>query len=119
MRSVFVPNINQRNRIPAQVIDEAIRQIVVQFAPQKIILFGSYARQQPRAESDVDLLVIMETSLTEREQAIHILQNIVYHFGLDLLVRTPENLKRRLEMGDPFLREVMSEGVTVYERIDG
>ena len=117
MSTVYVPNINQRKRIPEQAIDAVIRQIVRQFTPEKIILFGSYARQQPRAESDVDLLVIMETSLSEREQAIRILQTITYHFGLDLLVRTPANLQRRLELGDPFLQEIMNEGVTVYERM--
>jgi predicted nucleotidyltransferase len=116
MSTVYVPNINQRLRIPAQAIDDVVRQIVGKFKPQKIILFGSYARRQPRPESDVDLLVIMDTPLTETEQAVLILQNIQYHFGLDLLVRTPNNLMRRLELGDPFLHEIITEGKTLYER---
>lgn len=84
-----------------------------------IILFGSYARRQPRPESDVDLLVVMDTFLTETEQAVRILQAIEYHFGLDLLVRTPDNLAYRLELGDPFLREIITEGTVIYERVDG
>ena len=118
MSTLHVPSINQRHRIPAKAIDDVARQIVEKFEPQKIILFGSYARQRPRAESDVDLLVIMDTSLSETEQAVRILQNIEYHFGLDLLVRTPENLARRLELGDPFLQEIMTEGIVIYERAD-
>ena len=116
---MHVPNINQRRRIPAQAIDDVVRQIVEQFKVQKIILFGSYARRLPRPESDVDLLVVMDTFLTETEQAVRILQAIDYHFGLDLLVRTPDNLTRRLELGDPFLREIITEGKVVYERVDG
>ncbi|MEJ2746855.1 MAG: nucleotidyltransferase domain-containing protein [Anaerolineae bacterium] len=119
MSTIRVPNINQRRRIPAQAIDDVVYQIVEKFKPQKIILFGSYARQQPRPESDVDLLVLMDTFLTETEQAVRILQAIEYHFGLDLLVRTPDNLAHRLELGDSFLREIIAEGTVVYERVDG
>jgi hypothetical protein len=60
----------------------------------------------------------METSLPETEQAVQILQNIEYHFGLDLLVRTPKNLARRLELGDHFLQDIMTEGIVIYERVD-
>lgn len=119
MSTVHVPNINQRHRIPAQAIDDVARQIIEKFKPQKIFLFGSYARRQPRPESDVDLLVVMDTSLTETEQAVRILQAIEYHFGLDLLVRTPDNLAHRLELGDHFLREIIAEGAVIYERVDG
>ena len=115
MNTTHVPNINQRSRIPTQAIDNVVHQIARKFELQKIILFGSYARHQPRPESDVDLLVVMDTSLTETEQAVHILQNIEYHFGLDLLVRTPDNLARRLELGDPFLQEIIAEGRVIYE----
>ncbi|NKQ36916.1 MAG: nucleotidyltransferase domain-containing protein [Chloroflexi bacterium] len=118
MSTIPILDINRRQRIPDAAIDDVVRQITEQFKPQKIILFGSYARQRPRPESDVDLLVIMDTPLTETEQAVRILQATNYHFGLDLLVRKPDNLNRRLELGDPFLQEIMREGLVVYERID-
>lgn len=110
------PTIDQRRRIPRRAIDEVVRQIVDGFQPKQIILFGSYGCGRPRPESDVDVLVVMETSLRETEQAIRICQAIEYHFGLDLIVRTPETLARRLELGDPFLHEVVSRGQVLYER---
>jgi uncharacterized protein len=119
MSAIHVPDINQRRRIPAQAIDDVVQQIAQRFAPHKIVLFGSYARHQPRPESDVDLLVIMDTPLTETEQSVRILQSIEYHFGLDLLVRKPDNLSRRLALGDSFLQEIMATGRTVYERANG
>ena len=118
MSTRHLPNINQRDRIPAGAIDDVVRQIIEKFEPRTIILFGSYARQEPKAASDVDLLVIIETTLPETEQAVQILQNIEYHFGLDLLVRTPANLAHRLSLGDPFLQDIMNEGVVIYERVD-
>jgi len=113
-----VLDINRRRRIPDEAIDSVVRQIAEKFQPQKIILFGSYARQRPLPESDVDLLVIMNTPLTETEQSVRILQAVNYHFGLDLLVRKPGNLARRLQSGDSFLQEITAEGVVVYERVN-
>jgi hypothetical protein len=60
----------------------------------------------------------METQLREVEQAIRISQGIDYRFRLDLIVRTPQRLKERLEMGDWFLRDVVKEGKVVYESRD-
>ena len=111
--------LNVRQRIPQQAIDTTVRQIVEQFQPQRIILFGSYAYGQPRPESDVDLLVVMDTPLRETEQAVRICQRIEYHFGLDLIVRTPATLAQRLTLGDPFLREIIDKGMVLYERTDG
>ena len=114
-----VPPLNVRERIPPNAIEHTVRQIVEQFRPERIILFGSYAYGQPRPDSDVDLLVVMETPLKEIEQAVRICQAIDYHYGLDLIVRTPATLARRLALGDPFLREVIEKGKVVYERPDG
>jgi uncharacterized protein len=111
--------VNQRKRIPQSAIKAVVRQIAEQFRPQQIILFGSYAYGQPRPESDVDLLVVMETPLKETEQAIQICEAIDYHFGLDLIVRKPATLSKRLALGDFFLREIMTTGHVLYERTDG
>jgi uncharacterized protein len=110
---------DDRGLIPAEAITSIVRQIVERFDPERIVLFGSYAYGQPRPESDVDLLVVMETPLREMQQAVRICQSIDYHFALDLIVRTPATLARRLEIGDPFLREILDQGTVLYERADG
>lgn len=115
MSAVNVPTIDKRERIPQEAIDEVVKQIVEKFKPQKIILFGSYARGNPRPESDVDLLVVMETPLREVQQAIQICQQIEYRFGLDLIVHTPKYLVERMKMGDWFLRDIVKEGKVLYE----
>ena len=53
----------------AEVIDEIAQQIADRFKPQKIILFGSYANGTPKPESDLDLLVVMDTPIKEIQQA--------------------------------------------------
>lgn len=116
--ATHVPPITERKRIPQAAIDETVRQIVEQFQPLRVILFGSYAYGQPRPESDVDLLIVMETLLKRSEQSLQIRLAIDYHFGLDLIVHTPDTLARRLELGDFFLQEIISKGEVVYESPD-
>ena len=70
MTLITVTSIYERKRIPKKAIDEIVRQIVEKFQPRQIILFGSYASGNPRPESDVDLLVVMETTLKESKQAL-------------------------------------------------
>lgn len=116
--SVNVLPLPRRRRIPMPTIDAVVRQVADKFQPEKVILFGSYAYGSPTPESDVDLLVIMRTSLKHTQQAVRICQAIEYHFGLDLIVYTPEMLERRLKLGDSFLTEIMSQGKVLYERTD-
>ena len=101
-KDLFVPTMDVRQRIGADVIRLLARQIAGRFHPLKIILFGSYAYGQPRPESDVDLLVIMKTDLRESEQALHIRQYLNPLFGLDLLVYPPAKIEQRLAWGDSF-----------------
>ncbi len=115
--NVYVPPLTLRKRIPQAAIEDVVRQIARKFSPQKIILFGSYARGDFRPESDVDLLVVMETKLKPVRQEIEICHAIEYHFGLDLLVYTPQTLSERLALGDSFLKEALNEGKVLYESI--
>jgi predicted nucleotidyltransferase len=115
-QGVYVPPFNQRERIPQEAIDDLVRQIAEKFHPDLIILFGSYAYGTPRPDSDVDLLVVMDTPQHEAEQALKIRLATDYHFGLDLLVRKPVDLIRRIVLGDFFLREITQKGKLLYER---
>ena len=116
--TVNVPTINQRREIPFAAIDDVISQIIDKAHPQKIILFGSYATGKQRPESDVDLLVVMQSPLSGTEQALQICQRLDYWFGLDLLVITPQRLAQRLAWGDSFLKEVIETGKILYESPD-
>ena len=115
MAVVKVPTIDKRKRIPQKAIDQVVEQIVETFKPQKIILFGSYARGNPRPESDVDLLVVMDTPLREVKQSLEIHHSLNIMFGLDLIVHTPKYLAERVKKGDWFLRDILKEGKVLYE----
>ena len=85
--------------------------IVREFAPQQVILFGSYAYGTPTEESDVDMLVVMET----QRQAWEIQERIPRRFHLDLHVWCPEDIAYRVAHNDWFLREVLEKGDVLYD----
>lgn len=117
-QALIVPTVQNRKRIPEDVIHEVARRIAEHFHPHRIILFGSHAYGTPRPESDLDLLIEMDTNLREAQQALLIRQYLKPTFGLDLLVYTPARLRQRVEWGDSFLREILERGIVLYESAD-
>jgi predicted nucleotidyltransferase len=103
--------------IPQRVIRQYARAIAERFHPDKIILFGSYAYGTPHADSDVDLLVVMP-AWNQISKAVQIQWALAAPFPMDLIVRTPKNMKWRLEEGNSFLTEIVSKGKVLYEKID-
>ncbi len=96
-------------------IQQVVRQIVEKFHPRRVILFGSHAYGMPDPDSDVDLLVEMETPLRSVEQALEIRRSVEFPFPTDLLVRTPQQIAERVQMRDPFFLEILSRGKVLYE----
>lgn len=90
-------------------------RVAREFQPERIILFGSYANGEPTLDSDVDLLVVLPHRGKAWRMAAEIRGRIRPRFPLDLLVRAPEEIHRRLAGGDPFLREIVEEGELLYE----
>ena len=90
--------------------------IVREFAPLQVILFGSYAYGTPSEYSDVDLLVVMPVEKSEtRQQASEIRKRIPRRFSMDLIVRSPEEIAYRITHNDWFLLEVTEKGEVLYE----
>ncbi len=96
-------------------IKDLCRQIVENFQPEKVILFGSYAYGKPTEDSDVDLLVIMPFEGRGVEQAIKIRKKIYPKMPLDLLARTPTQVTEILNSGDFFFKEIIEKGRVLYE----
>ncbi|RJQ31026.1 nucleotidyltransferase domain-containing protein [Candidatus Parcubacteria bacterium] len=104
-------------------IDKKIKQIkndLKPYKPQKVILFGSYAWGKPKKNSDIDLLIVKNTS-KPRQRRIDDVYNLIYrrdYFldkekfpgAVDLVIYTPKEIKQRLEMGDSLIKEIFEKG---------
>jgi predicted nucleotidyltransferase len=106
-------------KISSEKIENFVERVVHEFNPEKIILFGSHAKEGATSDSDVDLLVIMDFQGRAHQQSFQIRRKISRSFPLDLMVRRPAEIKRRLEMGDFFIREIMQSGEVLYDRTGG
>jgi len=109
-------------RVTEQVLQDITRHIVEAVHPEKVILFGSRAYGKPKADSDVDLMVIVNTDLDRVERYSRVSRALWEH-GLvmptDILVRTPAEIQQRLAIGDFFIREVLGRGRVLYQRDHG
>jgi uncharacterized protein len=98
-------------------IRQFVDRVVESFSPERVILFGSHARGDAATDSDVDLLVVMPTTLEPLDQAVEIRRRVRRSFPLDLIVKTPTEFDRRLALGDGFLTAIATEGKTLYESV--
>ena len=97
-------------------IQEVADKIAMQFEPQRIILFGSYAWGEPTEDSDVDLFIVKETDNT-REEARRISRSIFPRpFPMDIIVYRPLQAERRIEEGDFFLNDILLKGNLLYAK---
>jgi predicted nucleotidyltransferase len=103
--------------IPMRVIRRFARDVAEKFHPDKVILFGSYAYGTPHEDSDVDILVVMP-SRDPLSLAARIDIAIDPPFPLDIIVRTPAEMKWRLAERESFLTEVVTKGKVLYEKDD-
>jgi len=99
------------------LIGRMVQKIVNEYAPQKVILFGSYASGNPDRDSDIDLLVIKETGdrFIDRWMAVQrILTGLHRSIPVETLVLTPQEMENRLKIGDQFIAEVLAKGELLY-----
>ena len=116
--AALVPGRYRSPAIPIAAIRRYARQVAERFRPNKIILFGSYAYGTPHEDSDVDLMVVMPAA-NHVSQAVRIRLALPAPFPMDLLVRTPDDLRRGLKEEDWFVREVVEKGKVLYEAKNG
>ena len=73
----------------------------------------------PPADSDVDLLVILDTHARPVDRYLRVSRLLRPRpFPLDLLVKTPKEIAQALERNDAFMREIIAQGRVLYERVD-
>jgi predicted nucleotidyltransferase len=102
------------------LLADITRRIVERFQPYQVVLFGSYAYGRPDLDSDVDLLVIMDTNESMAQRIRRVMEVAKVRFlPMDVIVRTPEEMAERLAMGDFFLAEILDKGKVLYHRESG
>ncbi len=100
-----------------KVIQNILKKLVAEYAPQKVILFGSYAYGSPGQDSDIDLLIIKETTerFIDRWVTVQGLLTGTHRFlPLETLVLTSAEIENRIAIGDQFIAEILQKGEVLY-----
>ena len=88
-------------------------QIVKTYQPERVVLFGSLSNGSVDP-ADIDLLVIKETNENKIKRAQRLYRKINWSYPLDLIVRTPAEIKKGLDEGLPFYKNAL-KGEVLYE----
>ena len=102
--------------IPIEEIQALADKIALSFVPEKIILFGSYATGTAHEGSDVDMLVVLPFEGSMLAKSLEILRLTNPLFPVDLLAKTPQLIRTKMEAGDFFINDIVTNGKTLYER---
>jgi predicted nucleotidyltransferase len=101
------------------LIKNLCERIAREWEPEKIILFGSQAYGQPTSDSDIDLMVVMPYSGSPLYKAGEILRQLQVWMPVDMIVRSTEDIARRVRLGDRFIQEILARGRVMYDAANG
>ena len=113
----------RRERLIGAELEECLSAVsaalVRDLAPERIVLFGSFARGDQNRASDLDLVVIATTPLPFCERIGRALESAYgasRRLPVEVLVYTPEEWRRMAAAGNSFVARVAREGRVLYDR---
>ena len=101
----------------SKIINSIAKKLKEKYKAEKIILFGSYAERNPRKDSDIDLFIIKKTKARHIDRAVlvrKILKEENRLVAIDTLVYTPDEINKRLELEDDFVKNILDNGAVLY-----
>jgi predicted nucleotidyltransferase len=94
-----------------------VERIVIAFDPVRIVLFGSQAKGQARWDSDVDLMIMLDSAESRRKTAIAVMHEVNgIPLAKDVVITTPDRIIDPTTIVGTIVKTAISEGVTLYER---
>src|SRR3972149_328934 len=100
-----------------RTIEEIKETLIRLYDPERIILYGSYAKGGASEKSDVDLLILKDTDERPADRRIAGEKNLVDRaMPLDIAVYTPQEMRYLYSVGSPFIEEVIETGRVLYMR---
>jgi predicted nucleotidyltransferase len=103
--------------LPDDLVREIVRRIVETAQPEKVVLFGSRARGDARANSDIDLLVIKESDEPRYRRSAPLYVALAdLPVEVEVMVYTPQEVEEWTLVPQAFVTTAVREGTTIYER---
>jgi len=100
-------------------LDAMTSMLAQALSPHRIVLFGSFARGDQNRASDVDLVIVADTTLSFCDRigwALQAVEGVVPAMPVEPLVYTPDEWRRMEGEGSSFVQLLQGEGRVLYER---
>ncbi len=95
-------------------VESIKNQLVEKYKAERIILFGSAVSGQMSSDSDIDFFIVKSDEKGFHERLVDVYRLIKKNVAADFIVYTPQELKERVTLGDPFIRSILKEGKVLY-----
>ncbi len=105
-------------KITPELISYIVEKIIREIQPEKIILFGSYARGDFNQGSDLDMFIVKDSEESSRIMRRKV-ESLLWgrRFPVDLIVRKPEEVEWNFRAKNPFyLYHIFKDGKILYEK---
>lgn len=104
-----------------EIINKAVQFIKDKISPDKIYLFGSYAKGNPTENSDLDFFIVKNSDLPKPKRSIPLYsmdksKQIGAHIGIDFIVYTPKEYEASRNEQNSLVGEIMRTGKLLYDR---
>ena len=101
-----------------KALDRMVALLVEEYRPEKIILFGSFASGVVHEGSDLDLLIIKETTKRSIDRQVEVYGLVKPEIGIDLFIYTPQEFRYLESIGFSLVKEMVANGKVLYEARD-
>jgi len=117
MPTVRIDKRLQTDKITPELIDYIVEKIVREIQPEKIILYGSYARGDYHQDSDLDLFIIKDGEESSRVIGRKVDELLTgRRFPVDIRVRKPSEVEWNFRARNPFyIYHIFGQGKILYE----
>lgn len=105
-----------RKKLIERNLNDVTSALITKYKPEKIILFGSLARNKVGDSTDIDLLIIKNTDKSYYDRIREVIAICDYNVGIDFFVYTPEELKQMVGTNFFVKEEMIKKGKLVYEK---
>lgn len=111
-------NQSTKDSASSSTIDRVVSDLMA-YGPEKIILFGSAARGDADEYSDLDFIVVKNTDQRFLPRLVDVAAYLPRDMSIDALVYTPQELRRMVEAGNPFIESALNDGKVLYDKTPG
>ncbi|MBS3976482.1 MAG: nucleotidyltransferase domain-containing protein [Syntrophomonadaceae bacterium] len=108
--------IDQRKKLLEKELSRIVEILWRDYEPERIILFGSMTEGDVHEWSDIDLLIIKDTSKRPIDRILEVSCLIMPKVGIDLFVYTPDEVEALMQGKYTFFSEIVAKGKVIYEK---